>query len=178
MSCECGDFQRALADSPDTVTDFVESLIDGTLIAEVVGQYQVGASPAEDDLDVDEGETLVQRTAVLKGLESGTPYVIAESTYVPDRLPALVRAQLSWTHDTIGRALVRSGLKVERGSPSQPYEPGEPAAHAIATTPSEIVWSRAYLLLVDGTATFAVQEWFLRPVLDAFERKALGAAIG
>jgi chorismate-pyruvate lyase len=174
MSRGCRELQRALARSPDTVTHLLETFIGEKLIADVVSQSQCGAG-ADHDLNIAAGETLVHRAAVLKGQRTDLRYVIAESTYVPDRLPGPVRARLLWTDDTIGRALTTSGLEVERRSLTEPCQLGEPATQIVASARSEIVWSRAYVLTVDGTAAFAVQEWFLQSALEAFTRKAPGA---
>jgi chorismate-pyruvate lyase len=37
---------------------------------------------------------------------------------------------------------------------------------------SEVVWSRAYRLVIDELPVFAIREWFLRSVLEALDREA------
>ena len=37
---------------------------------------------------------------------------------------------------------------------------------------SDVVWSRAYQLIIDERPVFAIREWFFRSVLEAMDREA------
>jgi chorismate-pyruvate lyase len=115
---------------------------------------------------------MTHRISVLKGLNSDVPYLYAESTFVPDRLPEEVSAQLERTSDPIGRVLVANGLGMRREPLPRPEGVGAYVPSTDMEFASEIVWSRAYRLTIDNQPVFAIHEWFLRSVLDALDRQA------
>ena len=94
--------------------------------------------------------------------------------FIGERLPGPARTQLEGTTDPIGRVLVAHGLHPGR----EPLDPSEAAGGqapgAGAGLGSEIVWSRAYRLRIGGRPVFAIHEWFLRSVLDAFDHQGRG----
>jgi chorismate-pyruvate lyase len=165
------DLQRMLHDNPDTVTHFLEILTGDALSAEVISQYPADAGV---DVAVDRalgprtGQSLTRRIALLRGYPSGLPYLYAESAFVPERLPDAVRRQLEQTSDPIGRVLVAHALPLAREALPPPEPP--PAAAVAPAGQAEIVWARAYRLLIDGAPVFAIREWFFRTVLDALDR--------
>ena len=115
---------------------------------------------------------MTHRMAVLRGRTTDLPYLYAESTFLPERLPERARAQLDRTNDPIGRVLVAHGLRTGREVLPQPGPVGSDALSIIAGFSSEIVWSRAYRLIIDGLPVFAIREWFFRSVLEALDRQA------
>jgi chorismate-pyruvate lyase len=167
---EIVELERTLLESPATVTHFIEKLTGEPLVADVLGQYPVIAQ-GNDGLAIPAGQPVTQRVAMLTGQTSGRAYVYAESTFVAERLPRQTRARLEQTSDPIGRVLVAQGLKLGRESLPRPYRPGAEARTAISAFTSQIVWSRAYRLLVDDRPLFAIREWFLRSVLEALARQ-------
>jgi chorismate-pyruvate lyase len=172
---------RLLRDNPRTVTHLLEELTGEPLVADVVRQYSLPAE-AGNTLGVGAGQTVTHRIAVLKGRVTSVPYVYAESAFVPARLPELARLQLEQTSDPIGRILAAHGLAYAReGSPAS--GPGTPGAldrveggaagasgASGASGVADVVWSRAYVLTIDGLPVFAISEWFFRSVEDALER--------
>jgi chorismate-pyruvate lyase len=167
---ESSDLQRLL-DNPGTVTHFLERLTAEVIIADVVRQYSIRASTG-NGLGVTVGHPMTHRMALLKGRTTELPYLYAESTFLPERLPERVRAQLDRSNnEPIGRVLFASGLRTEREILPQPGPLGADALSIIDGF-SEIVWSRAYRLSVDGVPIFAIREWFFRSVLQALERQA------
>jgi chorismate-pyruvate lyase len=163
---------RLLRDNPHTVTHLLEELTGEPLVADVVRQYSRPAH-AGNTLGVGAGQTVTLRIAVLKGGVTSVPYVYAESVFVPARLPQAARLQLEGTSDPIGRILAVHGLAcVREESPAS--GPGTPRAPELieggAGGAAAIVWSRAYVLTIDGLPVFAVSEWFFRSVEHALER--------
>jgi chorismate-pyruvate lyase len=155
--------RRALAELP-TVTGFLESLTGEPLVADVMSQ---GPAPSDPDhgLAVAPDRTVIRRIARLRG-RGGTPYVYADTSFVPGRLPEGARRRLAHGDDPIGRVLVDEGLEPVRlpavGEPDwRCPAPAEPEAA------DAVVWRRAYRLALGGRPVFAIREWFLRPVLDA-----------
>jgi chorismate-pyruvate lyase len=168
---ESSDLERLLLDNPGTVTHFLEKLTGEVIIADVVRQHSIRAS-AGNGLGVTVGDPMTHRMAVLKGRTTDLPYLYAESTFLPERLPERVRALLDRSNsEPIGRVLSGSGLKTAREVLPQP---GPVGAHALSIIAgfSEIVWSRSYRLSLDGVPMFAIREWFLSSVLQALERQA------
>ena len=170
---DLADLQRAVAGSPGTVTDFLETLTGEPLVADVVRQGPVALGPG-NDLEVVTGYGATHRITVLKGATTDQPYVYAETMFVGDRLPEAARSQLEATAHPIGRVLVAHGLHPDR-------EPLAPSGEALGQAPgdmaasdSDIVWSRAYRLRLDGQPVFVIREWFLRSVLDAFGHRVGG----
>lgn len=162
MRSDSSELQRMLLDSPDTVTHLLEDLTGEHLVADVIRQSPTRAS-ADNSLGVDAGGAITHRAAFLKGLTTDRRYVYAESSFVSERLPAPIRSRLELTNEPIGRVLVDHRAKLEREMLARPQRPAVP----FGADTSEVVWSRAYRLLVDGTPTFAISEWFLRAVLEA-----------
>jgi len=179
---------RLLTDNPDTVTHVLEQLTGERLMAEVVGQYAMPAEPG-NLLGVLAGEPVVRRSAVLKGASTATPYLYAESEFVPARLPDAVCMQLQHTGDPIGRVLATHGLcqireEIPASGAGTPEELdskaceaaanaaaiAETADAAAAIAETAVVWSRAYRLRINGLPVFAIREWFFRSAQEAFER--------
>jgi chorismate-pyruvate lyase len=155
--------RQALLRGPQTVTGFLEAITGERLVADVIRRDTEPAGRA-NDLAVATGRPVTVRTAVLRGSASGRRYVYAESTFVPERLPDSVRARLAETADPIGRVLVDHGLAPGREPVPGPRAPPAGLEPGLA---GEIVFARAYRLVIEGAPVFAIREWFLRPVLDA-----------
>lgn len=170
MASDPTDLERLL-DSGDTVTHFLETLTGELLVAEVVRQYPVTAG-RDNPLGVTAGHAATHRISVLKGRSTDVAYLYAESTFVPERLPHEVRAQLERTSDPIGRVLVAHGLGLQREPLPQRRPVGVHSPSTDVDLASEIVWSRRYRLTIDGQPAFAIGEWFFRSVLDALDRDA------
>jgi chorismate-pyruvate lyase len=168
-----GELQSAVLDSPGTVTDFLEMLTGELLVADVVRQYPVLLGP-DNDLAVTAGQAATHRIAVLRGGTTDQPYVYAETIFVRERLPEPARTQLEATRDPIGRVLAAHGLHPEREVLVQSNGAGARVPSVAEELGSEIVWSRAYRLTIGGRPVFAIHEWFLRSVLDAFDHQERG----
>jgi chorismate-pyruvate lyase len=168
---ESSDLRRMLLDNPGTVTHLLETLTGELIFADVVRQYSIRAS-SDNGLGVTVGHPMTHRMAVLRGRTTDLPYLYAESRFLPERLPELAQVQLDRTNDPIGRVLVAHGLKTGRQVLPQPGPVGSDALSVIAGFSSEVVWSRAYRLIIDELPVFAIREWFLVSVLEALDRKS------
>lgn len=156
---------QVMEEGSQTVTQLLETVTGEPLYADVISRGKVKAGP-DNVLDVSSGHELAHRVAVLKGRRTDLRYLHAQSIYVPERLPADVFARLEATSEPIGRTLAGAGARWAREPIAQP-DPLFGFPPSDVPDPSEVVWERAYLLLVAGVPTFAIQEWFLRPVLKA-----------
>jgi chorismate-pyruvate lyase len=163
------DLARTLLERADTVTHFLERITGEPMVAEVVRQYPI-ASWSDSTLGVPAGRPMIHRIVVLKGRASALPYLYAESTFVPERLPSEARVQLDSTSDPIGRVLVAHGFELTRKVLPWAGHPDPSRAFSLGEQTSEVVWARAYLLLLDGDSVFVIRERFFRAVLDALDR--------
>lgn len=168
-SSQPGALQRTLQDSPDTVTQILELLTGEAIVAHVVRQDAITAG-ADNALGVPRGQPMTHRIAVLKGSTSQEPYLYAESTFVPQRLPETAGVQLARTNDPIGRIVVAHGFRLTRVALPRPGLPALPPAITAGEPAAEVTWARAYVLLLDDLPVFAISEWFFRSVLDALDR--------
>jgi len=151
-----------------TVTDILETVTGEPSVANVISLTTTTARDA-NVLEVAAGHELVLRIAVLRGERTHLCYLYAEAQYVPDRLSLDVLTRLKRSKDPIGRVLADYGVQWAREPISAASRLGEPHPSHVPDS-SEVVWERAYLLLVGGLPTFVIREWFLQPVLDAVER--------
>ena len=116
-SSQTRDLQRTLREGPDTVTQILEGLTGEPIVADVVRQYPTAAEEADSVLGVPMGHPLMHRIAVLRGGATARPYVYAESTFVPDRLPEEAQRQLAGTSEPIGRIMMAHGFAL----PARPF---------------------------------------------------------
>jgi chorismate-pyruvate lyase len=168
---DSSELQHLLLDNPGTVTHFLEKLTGELIFADVVEQFSIRATIG-NGLGVTVGHPMTHRMAVLKGRTTDLPYLYAESTFLPERLPERARAQLDRSNEPIGRVLGACGLRPGREVLPQPDPARTDALGSIDGFSSEIVWSRAYRLSIDGLPIFAIREWFFRSVLQALDRQA------
>jgi chorismate-pyruvate lyase len=168
---DSSDLQRLLLDNSGTVTHLLEKLTAEVIFAHVVRQYPIRATTG-NGLGVRVGHPMTHRMAVLKGRTTDLPYLYAESTFLPERLPERARIQLERSNEPIGRVLLACGLRTGREMLSKPGPLGADALSIIDGFSSEIVCSRAYRLSIDGLPIFGIHEWFLSSVLQALDRQA------
>lgn len=168
-SSRTADLQRTLRESPDTVTRILEMLTGEPIVADVVRQDPMVAEP-DNVLGVSTGHPLIHRVAVLRGGVNGRPYVYAESTFVPDRLPEKAREQLACTSEPIGRILMAHGFAPTRQAFPRPGLPDPAPAVVVDDGGDEVILVRATLLLLGDVPVFAIREWFFGSVLRPFDR--------
>jgi chorismate--pyruvate lyase len=168
---ESSDLRRILLDNSGTVTHLLEALTGELIFADVVRQHSIRAS-SDNGLGVAVGHPITRRMAVLRGARTDLPYLYAESRFLPERLPEMAQVQLGRTGDPIGRVLVAHSLKAGRQVLPQPGPLGSDALNVTAGFRSEVVWSRAYRLIIDERPVFVIREWFFRSVLEAMDREA------
>ena len=119
-----------------------------------------------NDLGVAEGESLLQRSATLRGRISGSSYVYAESVIVMSRLPTRFCLRLESSIDPIGRMLDEMGIAVTRENLVEPDEfDFSPPDGALKV--GDYLFARTYRIDSEQTPLMVITEWFLR-TLKAF----------
>jgi chorismate-pyruvate lyase len=163
--------RRALLESGHTVTQILETLTGEQIVADVVRHDPVGAA-TDNVFGVPTDHILVDRIAVLRGGTTARPYVYAESVFVPDRLPEKAQQELAGTHEPIGRILMGHGFDLTRQVLPEPgalaHSASAPAS-AVGDRTDEVIWARAYLLLLDAVPVFAIREWFYATVFHPLD---------
>ncbi len=153
-----------LFEGPRTVTEVLEDLTGEAMAADVQEQVAVLAQ-ADNALGVRTGDPLTLRSAILRGRATARPYVRATTLFVPSRLTDAARWRLEHTDVPIGRVLLDEGAHLHK-EPLARSELGVQQAPLVTDEPSgDVVWARAYRLVVDGHPAFAIHESFLETVL-------------
>jgi chorismate-pyruvate lyase len=171
-SAQTADLRRALLESRDTVTQILERRTGEQIVADVV-RHDPTVAETDNVLGVPTGHPLVDRLAVLRGGTSARAYVYAASLFVPDRLPERAQQELAGTSAPIGRILLDHGFDLARRALPEPGALGPPEFSPTAPVDDgadEVIWARAYLLLLDAIPVFAIREWFYGSVLDPLDR--------
>ncbi|MGO9581437.1 MAG: chorismate--pyruvate lyase family protein [Acidimicrobiales bacterium] len=161
--------ELALRHSDTSVTEFLEQLVGEPLDAHERRHKMIRAS-TPNLLGVEDGHRLLQRSAVLRGAESGRPYMYAESLLVPSRLPVAVCRQLENSSHPIGRILAEEGIGFSRFPLPCVDRPGEgafPVPDDYSPVPDDYLLARTYRIDIEGVPTMLISEWFL-PALDSF----------
>ena len=162
-------FEELLGRVGGTVTRFLEELVREPVDARERRHLMTEAGPT-DELCVEKGHPVLQRSAVLQGRSSGCHYVHAESRIVPSRLPPAFCRDLETTTQPIGRLLVEEGLRFTRRGLSGP-EGGTSSGFGPRPALDEVLSVRRYRLDVDGTPVMVVSEWFLPTLAPYVSRR-------
>ena len=149
---------EALAELHGTVTAFLEDLVKERVYADKLEQVQTTASSA-NRLSVGIGHPLTRRTVLLRGQESSTAYLYAETLLVSSRIPWTTRNRLEISTDPIGRVLAEQGFMLTRVP--LPTERRFPKAI------DHYILARDYRVDLSGSPVMEISEWFL-PALENF----------
>jgi len=152
--------RAALESTGDTVTNFLEQLVGESIDAQVHHQ-DIARAPSSNDLQVVEGEPLLQRAATLCGHKSGSPYVYAESAIVTSRLPARFILRLQSGNEPIGRILDEMGIAVTRKHLAEPHGFAVSRREG-ATKVSDSLLVRTYRIESERIPVMVITEWFLK----------------
>ena len=93
--------------------------------------------------------------------------------FVPDRLPETAQQELAGTSEPIGRILLAHGFDLARQALPEPEALGHPESAPTGPVDDgadEVIWARAYLLLLDDLPVFAIREWFY----GSFSTRSIG----
>jgi chorismate-pyruvate lyase len=172
-SVDVDPFDRMLLTADGTVTSLLEACTGEPITTTTTRQ----AGPATLDVllaatgrwwQPDSGlvepaptEQLIVRRVTLHGERSGTPYVLAESLVVPDRLPGVNIERLRLAGGSLGRLLAASGLETHRELLRITTQRAGPASDHLATEPNTTLACRTYSIVVRQRAAAVVTEWLV-----------------
>jgi chorismate-pyruvate lyase len=158
--------QAALESTQGTVTYFLEQLVGESVDAQV-HLHQTVAAPTSNDLEVAEGEPLLQRAATLRGRRTGSRYVYAESVIVTNRMPMRFRLRLESSIDPIGRILHEMGIAITRKNLVGPIGFGASRSE-VSVNVGDVLFVRTYRIDSEQTPLMVITEWFLKTLNPFF----------
>ncbi len=152
--------QRILLVTDGTLTDTLEAAFGEPIGLRKIALDIVPADRPVEDLDLTQGETLLDRKIVLYGETSGRPYIYAESKLALDRLPARFRDELLRSDTPMGRLWSEYRLETWKellyvGRQAAAYR----AAHLQVTPDAELL-ARRYRLISGGRPLMIIEEQF------------------
>jgi len=151
--------QRVLLVTDGTLTDILQ-----VAFREPIGVRKLDPDITDisvDALELQPGETRMDRSVVLYGQKTGTNYVYADSTLVIDRLPKKLRDELLNSDKPIGR--LWSQYKVETRKEMlhvSKCSPGRLLPHFKYMTENEQLFRRSYRLITSGRPVIIITEYF------------------
>ena len=151
--------QRVLLVTDGTLTDILQ-----VAFREPIGVRKLDPDITDisvDALELQPGETRMDRSVVLYGQKTGTNYVYADSTLVIDRLPKKLRDELLNSDKPIGR--LWSQYKVETRKEMLHVSKCAPARllpHFKYMTENEQFFKRSYRLITSGRPVIIITEYF------------------
>ena len=147
---------EALAGHQGTVTEFLEDLVKERVYADKLEQVETTASRS-NRLSVEFGHPLTRRIVLLRGQQSSTAYLYAETLLVSSRLPWTTRNRLETSTDPIGRVLAEQGFALTRVPLSSESEN--------PTVIDYFILAREYRVDSGQLPVMEISEWFL-PALE------------
>ena len=103
--------QRVLLVTDGTLTEILEAIFLEPVELVKIGQKNVPVDASHAALDPEAGETIIERKIVLRGGQSGTQYVYAESVIAADRLSPAFRKGLLESDLPVGRLWIEHKLE-------------------------------------------------------------------
>jgi chorismate-pyruvate lyase len=134
--------------------------------ADVLAQTVVLAT-VPGPLQVQPGQAVIRREAIIRGRTSRRDLLYAETVFVPDRLPAGVPELLETTNDPIGRVLAARGFGMTRAVLGAPHRTPSVARLGPANGVDAAIFARRYRVDSDGAAVMLIDEWFLPGLYSA-----------
>lgn len=153
--------QRILLTTDGTVTHILEAYSGETI--EVVKLFQSQGDvtrPESRALGVGERERVLHRTILLRGRQSGTTFLHADSVILLDRLQAGVRVGLIMSNKPIGRLLRENRTETFREIVAVWQEPADACAAHFAIATTETVLCRTYRVFSRQRPIMVITERF------------------
>lgn len=152
--------QRLIFNTDATVVRILENCFDERVRTAGLAQDITQGTPSDVDLELSGGESILRRSTLLQGCQSGRNYIYAESEIVLDRLPPDVREGLLESSEPIGRLLIRGRVETFR----ELLRAGRALAGArgpdLGAVPGQMVPFRTYRIIVGGRPVMRITELF------------------
>ena len=163
LSCDIDDLEpamRILLTSDGTVTDMLQGLCRERIMARKLTQNVQPAPCQIDPLDLASGGSLMRRSVVLQGFETGTNYIYADSSIAIDRLDVGFREALLNSDTPIGRLWRDRRLEVFKEITGISRVRSDRASKHFGTSSQESVLVRTCRVFVSGVPAMLITEYF------------------
>lgn len=156
-----GLMQRILVTTDGTVTHVLEAYTGERIRVLKVSEANV---PWDDfrnaQLDLSGGETVVKRTVLLRGAQSGENLIYAVSRIAMDRLPARLRAELLGSDDPLGRLIGQHRLETFREILVSGQEPAGARGTFFGMDEKDMMIFRTYRIIMNARPVMLITERF------------------
>lgn len=152
-------FQRILLTTDGMVTEMLEAYLGERMVVTRLGQA-VDPAAAPANLHLDENDVVWRRAILLRGEQSGTTCIYADSVIVANRLPDELRDGLEQTRKPIGQLLLESRLESYREILSVDLEPAGQLAEHFAIDSDARLLTRTYLVYAEHRPIMQITEKF------------------
>lgn len=150
--------QRLLLTTDGTVTTALATLTGEPIGVRTLDQRTAVLGSDDDELGLEAGERVLERSVLLHGADSGTPLLYGASRIVSQRLPRGVREALIGGGVAIGLVLRSYELETFRAPLSVGVRPA--SAGAVPHLGSGLMCWRRYAINAGGQALMIVDEQF------------------
>lgn len=150
---------RLLLTTDGTVSHVVEAFTGEPVAVVLLSQVLERCGRCVPELDLGPHDTVVRRSALLRGASSSAIYLHADSLIAVDALPSAVRDGLMTAERPIGRLLRESRLETFREILASGREPAADRAVHFGVEPCRMLHARTYRIF-----------WRQRPVMRVTER--------
>ncbi|MGH9719395.1 MAG: chorismate--pyruvate lyase family protein [Bryobacteraceae bacterium] len=155
-----GLLQRIFLVNDGTLTDTVEAaVLEPIRLTKLSGAISPAAAPAAA-LDLEAGETVMDRAILLSGETTGRNYVYAQSQLALDRLPAGFRRELLDSNKPMGRLWSEYRLETWKELLSVTRGPAPGLAAHFPGGEHEDMLRRQYRVVSGGRPLMIITEWF------------------
>lgn len=169
--------QRVLLATDGTVTHILEAYA-GERMSLVKLAHEMLVDPAQRaGLDVDDDEQALRRVILLRGSQSGTTFIHAESVMLLDRLHPVVADGLLNTDTPIGKLMWKCRAETFREVLSAWVEPAGGIGAHFGLEPSAPLVARTYQIIEGGQPIARITERFPRDRFPAPPTTAADGAI-
>ena len=166
--------QRILLTTDGTVTHILEAYSGEAIeVVKLFQSHDEARPPEVSALGLAERERVLRRTILLRGRESGTTYLHADSVILPDRLQAGVRVGLIMTNKPIGRLLRENRTETFREIVAVWQEAAGGRADHFGVAATDAMMCRTYRVFSRQRVIMAITERF---PLTAFRASAAALA--
>lgn len=164
---DLGLLQRIFLVNDGTLTDAVEAaVLEPIRLTKLASNILPAAAPVAA-LELEAGATLMDRTILLSGGNTGRNYVYAASQLALDRLPAEFRQELLDSDKPMGRLWSEYRLETWKELLNVSRAPAPDLAAYFPVEEYEDMLRRQYRLISGGKPLMVITEWFPARYRDA-----------
>jgi beta-ribofuranosylaminobenzene 5'-phosphate synthase len=147
--------QRIILANDGTVTQLIEQLVGESL--QVHKLFESEPAPCLEDSS---SERCQRRIVTLNGVDSGIPYLYADSLVFHDHLQVNFSRALLDTRMPIGRAWEKYRVETYKTMANWGFEPADALALKFGILPAELLLYRTYFVYSQGKKIFRITEKF------------------